>query len=267
MGQIEHPLGRGDFLELIWLWGYNVLINNLLPPIPCSNTLETKQPKTVSADKYYWTSDCDQAVRDYYFSTSTEERSRIIDKKLSEPFYELAQRALMAVGVEVTLERKHDIVVHLVTTVLPRLNKNKIAGALQYLWISAKNYTLTYIIKPSMAYEIRYVEINAAVAEARYPSDVTTLSVDPVDMDSQVEIDKMRKKVLNAIEDKLSKQQAFNTTNSVFLMLLRDYLIENDFEVRGFGAYVMAKMHLKLSTFRAISGRLGFRTRDFNEEK
>lgn len=220
----------------------------------------------MSADKYYWTSDCYQAVRDYYYSTSTAERNKIVDKKLCKPLYEMAQRALQAMCVEVTLEHKHDIVVHLVTTVLPRLNKSKISGALQYLWVSAKNYTLTYIIKPSRLYEIRYIEIGDVIAGERYHDEVMTLTVDAINLDSKLEIDRMRKRVLDSIEEKLSMQQAFNTTNSVFLMLLRDYLIDNEFEVRGFGVYVMDKMHIKLNTFRAISGRLGFRTKYFNEE-
>ena len=68
------------------------------------------------------------------------------------------------------------------------------------------------------------------------------------------------------IDSRLKGQHILNTTNSVFLLLLKQYILDNDYDVRGFGPYVMEAMHLKLSTYRAISGRLGLRTKDFNEK-
>jgi len=210
---------------------------------------------------YYWTPAQDKAIKDYYYSTSTAERNRIIDKELQCTLYEIARRALSAFGLKPDPEKEQDIVVYLVCRTLPKLDESRLQGALQFLWSSARNYILTYILrKPKTRPDI--VEITQDPGRYTYSSTTTS----PVDLDAEYEKLKLRKKVLDEIDLKLKGQQVINATNSVFLLLLRQYLIDNDFEVRGFGEYVRNAMHLKLSTYRAISGRLGLRTKDFNEK-
>jgi len=77
----------------------------------------------------------------------------------------------------------------------------------------------------------------------------------------------IRKKVMDEINFKIKAQRVINTTNSVFLLLLKEYLIDNDYDVSGFGEYVMKQMHLSLTTYRAVCGRLNLRTLEFNRKE
>jgi len=230
---------------------------------------------------HYWTEQHDNAIRDYYYATSHADRCRIIDKQLSAPLYELAKRCLIALCVPPDFEYQQDIVIHLVTKSMPKLTEDKLQGALQFLWMSARNFTLTYIRLPKdfktmsldhlrvdMQEDIEDMNIycTEAYIQRMYFTDTAGPTVDAIDLDAEAEKEAVHHKVMDEIDIKLKGQHIVNTTNSVYLMLLRQYLIDNDYDVRGFGEFVMGAMHLKLSTYRAISGRLGFRTRDFNEK-
>jgi len=206
----------------------------------------------------YWTSDHTEAIKEYYYATTQEDRCRVIDRILHKPLFEIASRCLTNLGLYPELEWQQDIVLHLIYKAMPRLTEDKLQGAFQYLWISAKNYTITYIIKPEQCRQS-----TTAPVKLEY---VTSCTVDAVNLDEAYERERFRKKILGEIDSKIKGQQIINTTNSVFLLLLRDYLVEHDMDVRGFGPYVMERMHLKLSTFRAIAGRLNLRTKYFKEK-
>jgi len=208
--------------------------------------------------KDYWMSEHTEALKDYYYSTTMEGRCRIIDKVLHKPLYEMAKRCLSNFGLAPDMERQQDIVIHLIYKAMPRLREDKLDGGFQYLWISAKNYTLTYILKP--------IKDGRATISHLPPKWVCSCTVDAVNLDEEYEREAYKRMVLDEIDLKLKGQHIINTTNAVFLLLLRDYLIEHDFDARGFGDYVMHKMHLKLSTYRAIAGRLRLRTKHFNEK-
>lgn len=222
----------------------------------------------------YWTSDSDNAIKDYYYSTTTADKNAILNKRLCKTLYEMARRAMTSLGLKPEMEKQQDIVVHLVTKTLPKLKEDKLKGALQYLWTSAVNYTRTYILKPDAHTHITLEspccyysadDVLMAGTDVRYVR--VSVRVEPVDLDEAYDKKLLQKKVLDEIDGKLKGQHVVNATNSVFLLLLKQYLIDNDFEVRGFGAYIRETMNLSLSTYRAIAGRLGFRTKDFNEEK
>jgi len=229
----------------------------------------------------YWTDTHDKAIQAYYQSATQADRNRIIDKILAPPLYELAKRCLTSFGLHPTDELQQDIVVHLVCKTLPKLTEDKLQGAFQFLWVSARNYTLTYIMVPhdyrteslDCLIEREYTDtgdMNIYCSEVyiqhTYFTQMGGPRVECVDLDATYEREKVRSKILAEIDIKLKGQHIVNTTNSVFLMLLKQYILDNDYDVRGFGEYIMNTMHLKLSTYRAIAGRLGLRTKNFNEK-
>jgi len=235
----------------------------------------------------YWTPAHDEALKQYYHATTIKERNRVIDTVLKAPLYEMATRCLTSFGLRPDPEKQQDIVVHLVFKVLPNLSEDKLKGALQYLWVAARNYALTYIMKPKTYSTVDITSLFCVSADAirddvgdfnRYGSEAYVsgmyiddeyrselLTVQPDDLDREQEVKQIRERVMAEIDLKLKGQRVVNATNSVFLMLLKQYLLDNDFDTRGFGCYVMRVMHLKLNTYRAVAGRLGLRTRDFNE--
>ena len=230
----------------------------------------------------YWTPKHDEAIRQYYHADTIADRNRIIDRVLSTPLYDMAYRGLVDMGVSPCCEHTQDIVIHLVHKVLPKLTEDKLQGALQYLWTSTRNYIITYI-RPLKTHqtisldELTYcmgdqdidamnIYCSEAYVSRIYMTDIKGPTVDAIDLDADNDRQTVRDRIMSEIDLRLKGQHIVNTTNSVFLLLLRQYIVDNDYDVRGFGPYVMGAMHLKLSTYRVIAGRLGMRTRDFNEK-
>lgn len=235
----------------------------------------------------YWTETHNDAIKAYYHAANEQDRSRIIDTKLAGVLYELARRALTSFNLHPTAEDQQDIVIHLVYKAMPRLAEDKLTGALGYLWTAARNYILTYIYKrknsvwvdintliqpsPKESADEQVEDMNIYCSEdyvrRMYLTEETAPNCDEIDLDKEADLCRTRQRILSELDTKIRGQHIVNCTNSVFLLLLKDYILANDYEVRGFGAYVMEAMHLKLSTYRAIAGRLGLRTKDFNEKK
>jgi hypothetical protein len=201
----------------------------------------------------YWTSEHDKAIKDYYYSTSTEDKNMVINKTLYKPLCELSTRSLTSIGVNPDPELVHDIVVHLVVNVIPRISESKLQGALNYLWISAKNFVSTRL-KQRNSNDSKHTEITQQITD--YVSDIT---YDPVD------VEYIHRRIIKEIDERIRGQKAVNTTKSVFLLLLRDYLIDNDFDVRGFSEYIRSTMQLSLYTYRSLCRHFKLRTIPLNE--
>jgi len=133
------------------------------------------------------------------------------------------------------------------------LNGDKLGGAMRFLWVASRNYIMSYITRKPEVISEDITEHQDNIYE-------------DIDLDAVDSRNEYRKKILAEINLRLSGQKIVNTTNAVFLLLLKDYIIANDYDVRGFGDYVMSQMNLKLSTYRAIAGRLGIRTKVLNEK-
>ena len=171
----------------------------------------------------------------------------------------MAKRCLTSLGLKHNPEQEQDIVIHLVYKSMPKLTEDKLQYALQYLWTSARNFTLTSIVSAKKHNNCESID---SAIEPEYNS---TYSTDPIDLEADYERNLTRLRIMDEIDLRLKGQHIVNTTNSVFLLLLKQYIIDNDYDVRGFGAYVMEAMHLKLSTYRAIAARIDLRTMQFNE--
>lgn len=209
----------------------------------------------------YWTAKHNEAIKLYYnaqFDTNCNAiRNSIIDRTLYKPLNRLVELALKSLDINDTdsyfEDYKQDVLIHLITNSLPKLKIEKLDATLSYLWVSARNYILSYILKKNLPIledineysEILYEELNFDEKESIYIN---------------------RNKIIRELDKRIKGQNIINTTNTVFLLLLKDYILENNFDVRGFGNYVMESMNLKLSTYRAIAGRLGIRTKVLNEK-
>jgi hypothetical protein len=171
-----------------------------------------------------------------------------VTRRLAEVLYEIASRSLTSLGVADDEEVRQEIVVHLYSNVLPRLTLDKAGGSLQYLWMAARNFALSN--RPAVV-----------------PDTVEDIPERVYDEDDEGDRRALQRRILEEIDLRLRGQRIANCTNAVFLMFLRRYVLENDFDVRGFGDYVRGQMHLTLSAYRAVCSRLGLRTMQFNETK
>jgi len=230
----------------------------------------------------YWRPCHTEAVQRYLCATSTAAKNRIIDRELYPALHELCRRALTKNGIEITEDRLQDLLLHLVYKTLPKIKTNMLQGCLQFLFVSASNYTKSYFSEEGK-YQVISLDsltgfsddndpdsFNCYCSEAyiqnNYMNEETGPACLPVDLDAESEVLAVRKKIIDEIDLRLKGQHIVNTTNSVFLMLLRQYILDNDYDVRGFGEFVMGAMHLKLSTYRVIAGRIGIYTFPLNEK-
>lgn len=230
----------------------------------------------------YWQACHTASVQRYLCAKTTAERNRIIDRDLYPALHELCRRALTKNSIEINSDNLQDLLIHLTIKVLPRITEDKLQGALQYLFTSAVNYTKTYLSEEAKYQTVSLDTLtgrsedddpdayNCYCSEAyisqNYLTEETAPLCQPIDLDADAERQALRCKIIAEIDLRLKGQHIVNTTNSVFLMLLRQYIIDNDYDIRGFGPFVMDAMHLKLSTYRVIAGRVGIYTHPLNEK-
>lgn len=222
----------------------------------------------------YWTDQHTQSLSEYISTSNHEQRNRIIDKTLYPAMAELSRRALTSCGVMPTDELVQDIVIHLQYKSFEKITEDKINGALQYLWTSARNYIMTYVIKRKERY---YITIDQLLGMS---SNETSDRDDDADNDyayqahgnhmilelSDDDKIKIRRAAGLKIFNMVKNANILNATNSVFAKVLLDYLESTDYDPTGFGRHAREKMHLSLGHFRAICGRLKLKTYDFNQE-
>lgn len=204
----------------------------------------------------YWTETHQKLIEKYYWSytstTSAYTRNECV-KGLEMPLITLSRNALHQCNIEVNEDNVQDCLIFQTTKLLPKLNDKKLQGCLQYLWLSTKRYIITYKMLPKKYYfnNIDDYEINDTVInEADYAME-------------QADI---RKMIMSELDKKIKKQRVLNKTNTIFLCLMQQYIIENDYDVSGFDKYVMNKMNINISTYRSIMSRVGIRSKIFNKK-
>ena len=218
----------------------------------------------------YWKTRHQEALTRFIRSTDPLERNRIFDRELSPALYQLANRAQTSLNLRVNSGHSQDIVIHLLYKAMPNLTEEKLQGALAYLFTSATNYIRSYIlVKPK--YNILNIdEIFNLIdfdEEKLYPVLVYEPSEEPVNLEADQELEELQKKIIDELDRRIRAQGIMNATNGVYLLLLKDYLLENDFDIREFGHYARKNMHMSLNTYRSVSGRINVATFEANRMK
>lgn len=213
-------------------------------------------------NNYYWTEQHQQAIEEYFYcitaTTSGQTRTRILGE-LYKPFRHLASVTLYSCNIPFSDSYKdyiQDIVMHLIENVIPRVNVDKLQAFLKFAHTSVRNYIIIQlIIKKNTKYrKSTYVELDS---ESLYDDNQADSKI--IQFDNQVQI-------IQRIDQLINQQRILNKSNTIFLLLLRQYLIENDYDARGFDVYVMRVMKIKKSTLAGICSRLKISTRIFNDK-
>ena len=71
----------------------------------------------------------------------------------------------------------------------------------------------------------------------------------------------------NKVDDLINQQVRANCVASVYLRLLKEYIIEHDYNVAGFKEHCMQRMNIQNSQFLNLSHSFGFRTVPFKAVK
>jgi hypothetical protein len=190
-------------------------------------------------------------------TTSATTQAHLFNNILYKPFAHMASQALYSTGVPMSDNYKdyvNDIIIHLYLNVLPRITTQKATTFLKYGYTSCRNYIITNIINKNSKMVIEYNN-NPIEIEGSLYSD---------DMVKQYDV---KVQIVERLDEMISKQRIMNKTNTIFLLLLRQYLIDNNFNPTGFRTYVMRIMNIKRATFIGICSRLRITTKIFKDEE
>jgi hypothetical protein len=204
---------------------------------------------------YYWQDKHQWLIEQYYYAqfsgvTSGITRNFFITQLLPV-FEEISRKCLRSVGTSVNDENVEDCIVRIVTHILPRIQLDKIVAAFNFIWISLKHYIINLKqVKP------RQFEVI---------DDLPILSDESTEPDFGANLKDIQQQILDAMDDKIESQKVINKTSTVFLIHMKEYIINNNFDVRGFDVYVQEKMNIKKSTYCSLISRCKIRSKIFNE--
>jgi len=205
----------------------------------------------------YWDDHHQQLILDYYYAytgiTSGQTRNNIITELMPVLTY-IAKTAMRLTNMPQDDEHLQNVMIKIVTHILPRLNEKKLQGALHYLYLSTRRYC-----------------INQQVLKKYYHEDIAdntdVVSADTTwNADYEINRDDIRREILDALDDKIEEHRIINKTSTIFLINLKEYLINNDFDPRGFNIYIQEKMNICSTTYSGLISRCGIRSKIFNEK-
>lgn len=184
-----------------------------------------------------WTPSTTSLVAEYITSTSITEKRRVFNK-LYPHLSDIVDIILKKYNCH-SDDNRQDLLTHLYTNVMDKIVLDKIKASQQFIYLSCRNYTLAYLIKKNLRYDEMVVDV----------MDDTTTS-NTIDFDLKV-------KIVNEIDEKIAREEVINRTNAIWLLLLKKYLIDNEFDERGTRDYICKEMHISHTTFASIACRVG----------
>jgi len=210
----------------------------------------------------FWTPEHQRLIEEYYWcytaSTSAITRNNIYNK-LYSTFNEIIDRAIVTTNLHFNKEQnevKQVAHIHIYSKLLNRLKPELLRGAQQFLYKSIRNYLITYFyisptrsnrIQFNMDYDVDYYNDNCSI-----------------EADDELIREDTKKEIISHLNMKIRKKKTLNNTYSIYLQLLREYLLDNDFDERGVKEYIMQKMRIKSNTFNTISSQLGIKVTTFS---
>jgi len=212
----------------------------------------------------FWKEEHQQMIEQYYWcytaSTSAITRNYIYNK-LYPIFNEIIDRAVVTTNLHLKPnqeEIKQVAHIHIYEKLLSKLNPTLLQGTQNYLYKGIRNYLITYFyVTPSKGNKIKF----------NLEYDITNNEVsDSTAIDAELIKEDTRQEIIELLDEKIMNKRVINGTYCIYLQLLREYLLTNDFDERGVREFIMKKMKIKNSTFNTISSQLGIRVTTFSSK-
>ena len=148
-----------------------------------------------------------------------------------------------------------DLHLHIYTKVLQTIDVVKIQAIQNYIYLSVKNKLInilqSYTSKTNIIFDYNDYDLN----------DSTLIESGELNHDSIILL------INNRIDEEINELVNVNCVAFVYLRLLKDYIIYNDYDAAGFDLYCMKKMKIQKSQYLNLSHSLGFRTIAFKTKK
>jgi hypothetical protein len=221
-----------------------------------------------------WTPEHQKALIEYYScytaTTSAQTRAFIYNHILYLPLLNIVQTCLKSFNKKNLLNDDNQQECMIFTyQLLNKLDPNKLKGALQFIWVSTRRNILNIIYK-DMQQPIDVIELDNYGDYKDSPIEATNtsqlISDNSYNADTNIINDEIKKEILNELDSKMHSELIVNKSSTVFLLLLKEYLISNSFDERDFQTYVMDKMSINLSQYRGIASKVKISTLLLNKK-
>jgi hypothetical protein len=210
----------------------------------------------------YWTTKDQDRIERYYWAftglTSGQTRSTIITEML--PTFEVISRlCLYKVGTPQTPDNIQDCIVKIVC-MLPKLQQKKLQATFQFIWTGVTRYLYS---KHSSAANKCIYEFSEGIDEIHVLAPITS------EADYHQNINDFRNDIMSELDKKIKEQEEIDrtSTKTKFIRLLRQYAIDNDYDMREFNLHAMEKLRISPSLYSLMMKDFGIATKIFNEKK
>ena len=221
-----------------------------------------------------WSTKQQQALEQYYWAytaaTSAETRLLIYNTILYLPLKNICETVLKSFNKK-NLYNEDNLQESMIFIwqLLPKLKADKLKAALQFIYKSTRRNTLNIIYK-DMQTPIDRIELDDYIDYKDSQSEATSISKlitdNSYNADNNIINDEIKKEILNELDTKMHNELIVNKSSTVFLILLKQYLIDNDYDEREFQTYVMNKMSINLSQYRGIASKVKISTLLLNKK-
>ena len=228
--------------------------------------------------KKYWTNENQKSILKYFFAITKEEKERIFNTELYNPIYNLAVNACYRFSQNIDEDIIQEALIKIATYTLPRLQQEKLLAAHNYIYTAINRVILTHYQKKTInpSYystctsdvNYTYTSSNESTKESYIIDNAVNYYSTVTDSEAfnQEETNIIRKQILDELDKKIEAETVLNKKTTLFLILLKQYTIDNNFDVRGFRSYVCNVMGIKKTNFSNLCSTLKIVNSDFRKE-
>lgn len=235
-----------------------------------------KWQKQMNNNNYYWQPKHQDALKQWLLcasaTTSAETRQLIFNTILYQPFFTMSETCLKSFRNQkyINDDCLQESLIH-IWLLLPKLSTVKLQYAFSYIWQSVRHNIINMIVKEEQ-HSNDMIELDAEYNNNNNYDDYKYFNVDKYLLDEstipdkQFEIYQTRIDIMKELNRKIVEQQVVNKSATFFLIKLKQYLIDNNFDERNFQEYIMKEMNMKISSYRVIASKLKISTILFNKK-
>jgi len=193
-----------------------------------------------------------QAVEQYYYcqsaSTSASTRNELINTILYTAITKIVNLACRKINWQMyNDDMQQDITIHIINHTFNKLKPDKIRAAQQLIYLAARNKYLSYLTTIKKKKD-KYTHTDISTAYDIAGS---------YDADNDINNEEIKRLIISKLNDKIRQERIINKSTTVFLLMLRDYLLENDFDERYFKTFIINKLNLSQINYKIILSRIG----------
>jgi hypothetical protein len=224
----------------------------------------------------YWTEKHQNALKDYLTcisaSTSAETRQLIFNTILYQPFVILSETALKSFHNPKYINSDYvQESLIFIWQLLPKLSHIKLQTSFNFIWVSVRRHIINIIRQNEQIPFIESLDEMNNYNDYDYYNNYNNIYNDYIidndnSPDKHFRQDEIRNDILTELNRRIHSQKVVNKSSTIFLIHFKQYLIDNNFDERGFKDYAMIKMNIDLKTYRAIASSVRISTLLLNKE-